>query len=84
MGFYRLEQAEVGRRLDGDRVAAPRDCLQRKSQGLGAAARDHNLLGRKCLSEAQGAAGDLLAQPQVAPRHRIDVVLAALHSGGPR
>jgi hypothetical protein len=79
-----LEKTEVGRRLDRDDVARPRNGLQRDCQRLGTAAGDGDVVVRQQLAPAQRTAGDLVAQLGIALGDGIAVVVDALDARRPR
>jgi hypothetical protein len=73
-----MQQAEIGWRLDRDRVARPSDRLERQRQGLGTAAGDDDIFGRPALSPAERAPANLLPKRRIAPGRGVDVVVDPL------
>ncbi len=82
--FDRVQQSEIGRRLDRDRVSAPGHRGQGQHQCLGASVGDEDIVGRQRVPESHCALGDLAAQARIATRRAVDVVVRAVLARGPR
>ena len=80
--LQQLQDVEIGRRIDRDRVAGAAGRPQRQRQRLLAAGGDHDLLGRRVHPAVQQAPGDLRPQRQTARRHAVARQHIALPPGG--
>ncbi|MNR12703.1 hypothetical protein D3C85_1290730 [compost metagenome] len=71
--FKNLQQAKIGGRFHGDGVPGPRDRAQRQVQGLDAAVRDNDVVGRGVDPVGQSPAGQDAAKVRMPlRRHRAD------------
>ena len=76
--LQRMQQAEICRRLDRNRVARARDGAERQDQRLGAADGNYEVVRRQRPAPAHRPPRDLAPKLHVALRAGIDVVVAAM------